>query len=69
MKLIRTYHGERPSPARWGGKASRAVAGMTIAAVRSPHLRPCRYCGEPEHRAKVCSAPVLRGWGWKGWQP
>jgi hypothetical protein len=70
MRLARVYNAIKPRIELHRGKRTRADAGMTLAAARSPNAKPCRYCGAPltDHSRKVCVAPVPRGWGWPGWE-
>jgi len=46
---------------------SRRARGYTVQAVSSTVRRACRFCGE-YHRARLCGAPIRRGFGWPGWE-
>jgi len=46
---------------------SRRNRGYTVQAVASTVRRACRFCGE-YHRARLCTAPIRRGWGAPGWE-
>ena len=66
IRLVRTLPATRPQVA--GVDYCRAARGYTAQAAAAPkNRRSCRFCGEL-HRARRCSAPIRRGWGWPGWE-
>ncbi len=66
LRLVRLTFGNAPQR-DLSADPSRRQRGYTVQAIGSPVKRCCRFCGE-YHRARLCGAPIRRGWGWPGWE-